>query len=106
MGNGPNLWWVYDSDNGSFSTLPTGPMLLPALLVMGLAALFSSRPRTKTFKENAGKLARTPEWQAKHARYQELVRMYVSSNGDLELEELNELRLLEKYLYNPHGFST
>lgn len=102
MGNGPNLWWVYDSDNRSFSALPPGPMLVPALFIMALAVLFGG-PKRHTFKDNAGKLARTPEWQSRYARYQQLVEMFVASNGNLELKDLAELEQLERYLCNPHG---
>jgi hypothetical protein len=102
MGNGPNLWWVYDSNDRSFSALPPGPMLVPALFIMALAVLFGS-PRRRTFKHNAGRLAETPEWQSKHARYQELVKMSVASNGNLPLKDLTELEQLERYLCNPHG---
>lgn len=104
MGNGPNLWWVYDSNDRSFSALPPGPMLVPALFFMALAVLFGN-PKRRTFKDNAGKLARTPEWQSNYARYQELVKMSVASNGNLGLRDLAELEQLEKYLSNPHGIS-
>ena len=34
-----NLWWSYDPDGGSFSALPAGPMLLPALGVFAIIAV-------------------------------------------------------------------
>jgi hypothetical protein len=36
-----NIWWAYDEENGSFSALPASPMLLPALGLFFLAAVFS-----------------------------------------------------------------
>ncbi|MGA1024105.1 MAG: hypothetical protein ACO3S8_05400 [Aquiluna sp.] len=97
------LWWVYNSETGSFSTLPTGPLLLPALLVMAIGALFGFNERTKTFKDVAGNIAKTSEWQAKNYRYQQLVSKFVAVNGDLELSELAELEGLESYMCNPRG---
>jgi len=35
-----NLWWAYDEDNSSFSALPASPLLLPALGLFFLLAVF------------------------------------------------------------------
>jgi hypothetical protein len=37
-----NLWWSFDADNNSFSALPAGPMLLPALGVFAVIAAVQS----------------------------------------------------------------
>jgi hypothetical protein len=37
-----NLWWSFDADNNSFSALPAGPMLLPALGVFAVVAAVQS----------------------------------------------------------------
>lgn len=38
------LWWSFDPDNNSFSALPAGPLLLPAL---GIFALIAARQAIK-----------------------------------------------------------
>lgn len=37
-----NLWWSFDADNNSFSALPAGPALLPALGVFAVIAAVQS----------------------------------------------------------------
>jgi hypothetical protein len=103
--SGPNLWWVYDTDEKSFSTLPTGPFLVPALFICGLSVVWRSFfDRQYTIETIAGGLTDTDYWQAKHARYREIVKRSVDTNNNLELHERHELKELESYLYNPHGY--
>lgn len=44
-----NIWWAYDENNGSFSALPASPLLLPALGLFFLMAVFD-----KMSSENNG----------------------------------------------------
>jgi hypothetical protein len=103
---GGNLWWVYNPEDQSFSTLPTGPFLVPALIIATVFSLFRSwrDPKLVNFKQAAGKISESNEWQFKHARYRELSRRFVNDPDALDYTELSELRRLESYLYNPHGF--
>ena len=102
--SGPNLWWVYNSDEGGFSTLPTGPLLVPALLFMAIASLFSNGgQRVANLEKTAGHLAHTPEWQAKHDRYHELIRKSLDNGNSLDYLEWAEFRKLEHYLHDPFG---
>lgn len=39
MSSNPILWWAYDSENGSFATLPAGPLLLPAIGILAFVAI-------------------------------------------------------------------
>ena len=103
--SGPNLWWVYNSDEGGFSTLPTGPMLVPALLFMAIASLFTGGgERVADLEKLAGSLAKTPEWQARYQRYEELIDKFVRTGNELSIAEMAEFKRLEDYLYNPFGY--
>jgi hypothetical protein len=100
----PNLWWAYDGESGSFSTLPTGPFLLPAIAIVLAATIFRSLfSGATTAKEVAGHLSKTKEWQSKYQRYQQLVATFVENNGDISIAETYELDQLEAYLNNPHN---
>jgi hypothetical protein len=104
MSNNPNLWWVYDNDNKSFSTLPTGPFLLPAIAVILIASAFKQLfIGAATAESVAGRLSRTKNWQTKYKRYQKLVSNAVKNNGDISVAERYELDQLKAYLNNPHG---
>lgn len=35
-----NIWWAYDESNGNFSALPASPLLLPAIGLFFLLAVF------------------------------------------------------------------
>lgn len=37
-----NLWWSFDPDDNSFSALPAGPMLLPALGIFAVIAVIQA----------------------------------------------------------------
>lgn len=101
----PNLWWAYDEDDASFSTLPTGPFLVPALFIAGIAVLWQTCfYRHKTLETVAGHVSKTDEWQRKRKRYDELTDKLAATNNNLELSEHYELRQLQEYLYNPHGY--
>jgi hypothetical protein len=105
MNQGPNLWWVYDTDEKSFSTLPTGPFLVPALFIAGLSVLWRSCfDRQHTTETIAGELVNTAYWQAKRKRQLELVQRLVDTDNNLELHERHELQQLKKYLNNPYGY--
>lgn len=104
MSNGPNLWWVYNAEDQSFSTLPTGPFLVPALLIMGVLSLFGvGRQRVVTVEELAGPLTKDPAWQRKRKRYQELIDKSVATGHNLEYFEYKELHELGRYLHNPYN---
>jgi hypothetical protein len=104
--NGPNLWWVYDTENQSFGSLPTGPFFLPAIVIMAISAILGDTLfKPKTLVGVHEKVA-SDEWKAKHARYQHLVDAFVCNNGDLSLAEQYELDQLKIYLNNPYGYAT
>ena len=103
--SGPNLWWVYDTEQKSFSTLPTGPFLVPGLFIAGFAVLWRALfDRQHTVETIAGRLVNTEHWQVKHKRYRELIRIHVDTNGDLTLAQRHEYETLKTYLNNPHGY--
>jgi hypothetical protein len=105
--SGPNLWWVYDDEGGSFSTLPTGPFLVPALIICGIAALFGAgRTKVATYESKAGDLVNTPEWQAANKRHWKLFRKWADGFPDgISYAERCEMDRLEAYLNNPYrGF--
>jgi hypothetical protein len=99
----PNLWWVFDSETESFGTLPTGPFMVPALIICGFLYAFKAiAKQNHTYESIAGPIAQTSRWKEKKKRYDELVATYITSNGDdLDFYELNELRKLEKYFLDP-----
>jgi hypothetical protein len=104
MSQPTNLWWAYDSENGSFSALPAGPFLLPALIIVGIVSLFQGlNSRELSPREMFGSIVDTPTWKQRHARYIELVHRRVN-NGELELAEHEEFRQLKAYVNNPYGF--
>lgn len=97
----PMLWWIFDSESKQFTTLPTGPILAPALLLALI--LYVNKVllcKTETCVEAAGELAKTSEWKTKYARYSELTDKRVATNNNLTLQELTELKSLKAYLYN------
>jgi hypothetical protein len=103
--SGPNLWWVYDTDEKSFSTLPTGPFLLPGLFIFGFTVLWRNYfDRQHTIETIAGRLVNTEDWRAKHKRYRELVKIHVDTNGDFTLAQKYEYDKLNAYLNNPYGY--
>lgn len=104
MSTGPNLWWVYNAEDQSFSTLPPGPFLVPALLIMGVLSLFGvGRQRVVTVEQLAGPLVNNPSWQRKRKRYQELIDKSVATGHNLEYLEYKELDELGRYLHNPYN---
>jgi hypothetical protein len=102
--SGPNLWWVYDTDENSFSTLPTGPFLVPALFICGLSVVWRSLfDRQHTIETIAGSLVDNPNWQVKQKRYYELIEILVETNNNLTFIEREEYETLRAYLNNPYG---
>ena len=100
----PNLWWTYDSEAHSFSSLPTGPFLLPALILLGLSVLWRGTfDRGHTIETVAGNLTGTKYWQEKRNRYSELVRKSAELDGQIDYFEQTELNELSRYLHNPYG---
>ena len=96
----PNLWWVFDSEEQSFSTLPTGPFLAPFLILFGLIAAYRAvAVKEHTLTSIAGPLAETNQWKQRKDRYDKLLQKMVISG--LELNEDYEIKKLEKYLLNP-----
>lgn len=97
------LWWSYDSDDAQFKSLPAGPMLVPALIISAIVVALGATSKRHTTKSIAGPLAETSYWQARYARYQELIKKSVATNNNLELHESHELKKLTEYMRNPHG---
>lgn len=103
MSKGPTLWWAYDSDSGEFSTLPTGPFLIPALIIAGLTAIFGSLSH-RSPESIHSELAKTPEWKQKQIRYDYLIEQAVANCGDISPAERYELNQLKSYFHNPYGY--
>lgn len=89
-----NIWWAYDEDNGSFSALPASPLLLPALGLFFLMAVFDKMGNG----ENAGKVTGNtdrvleygPLFEENKARFKELIAI-------IRQRELNEDETAELY---------
>ena len=103
MSSGPNLWWIFDSENDSFTTLPTGPFMVPALFLC--AFLYFTKAivaREHTIESIAGDLVHNDYWKAQKQRYDYLVIKSTRSSESLQMHEYAELKRLEKYLMNPY----
>jgi hypothetical protein len=101
----PNIWWAYDEDSQKFAALPPGPFLLPAFILCFFSYLWSSQRNQRTGMERAaGHLVDSPEWQAKHIRYLQLVKMAADCNQNISIAHWNERQRLKEYLLNPHGY--
>lgn len=105
----PNLWWAFDSSENTFTTLPTGPFFLPALIIFGLVSLFrSSKNNQPAFVQAAGPLVKSPYWIKQYNRYHELlekeIRGKIDHGRDLSYAEQYEFKQIEEYLRNPHGW--
>jgi hypothetical protein len=100
----PMLWWVFDSDSKTFSTLPTGPFLVPAFLILTTIWLIKTAIVKEITPETIASesLMQTDYWKQKKQRYDDLLKRLAVTNNDLSLTESAELRSLQKYLYNPH----
>lgn len=100
----PMLWWVFDSESQAFSTLPTGPFLVPAFLILTTIWLVKTAIVKEITPETiAGEaLMQTDYWKRKKQRYDELLNKLAETNNNLSLSENAELRKIQKYLYSPH----
>lgn len=95
----PNLWWVFDSETKSFSTLPVGPVLTPAILLCCILYISKLILRSEpSYESRAGALASTQEWKEKRDRFYHLIQRRVDTNNDLTVKEMIEYRELEAYL--------
>jgi hypothetical protein len=100
----PGLWWVYDSEDRAFSTLPTGPFLVPALIIACIAVLFRSRgAEPYPFAKRAGDLVHTERWQKRCRRFLELEDRYISNREDMRCWEVDEYLRLRAYMHHPHS---
>jgi hypothetical protein len=98
-----NLWWAYNAEDNSFGALPASPLLVPALFIMGLWALFTGggKQRILNYHEIAGHLADTTEWQQKYRRYEYLLQEQLNDPSNLDLIEQAEFSNLMRYLASP-----
>jgi len=97
MPDRPSLWWAYDEEDQSFSALPAGPMLVPALFIAALAFGFD---RLKTWASQPDNVlgrdfTSTPEYQSMRKRYFELINKKHYGPG-LETHEQYELEQLKR----------
>lgn len=104
MSDKASLWWAYDAEGGKFSALPASPLLLPALLFMGLfsigKAIFSP---TLTTGQGLGGIEKTDYYQQQYNRWRELGdRVYIKGES-LEWHEWDEYDRLKAYVHNPYG---
>lgn len=103
MNNGPNLWWIYDESEARFSSLPTGPLLLPGIILTCLAWLIRGLFGRKivTLEDLARDPSKSPEWRQKHARYTYLLKRWSKDGGydNFTWREMYEMDELEDYLF-------
>jgi hypothetical protein len=102
--NKASLWWAYDAEGGKFSALPASPLLLPALLFMGLfsigKAIFSP---TLTTGQGLGPVTKTDYYQRQYNRWRELGHRAYTKNELLQWHEWEEYYSIKRYLDNPYG---
>ena len=96
MPDRPSLWWSYDSEDNSFSALPAGPFLLPAICIalcvsaFGAIKSWSNRPENVVSRD----LLNSYEYQRMRRRYFELIDKKLE-NGGLSLQDHHELEQLK-----------
>jgi len=97
MSDRPSLWWAYDAEDNSFSALPAGPLLLPALFVAVCVSIIGAIHSTFNRPDRliSRELLNSNEYQRKKQRYHELVSKRLD-NGELELHEHHELERLKR----------
>jgi len=99
--NNQNLWWSYDPDNRSFSALPAGPLLLPALAIFIIVASIRAfkQPRSAS-SVMGGHITSTTAYKNAKERHDYLISKKIAEamgHGDgLTLAEECELRKLQK----------
>ena len=97
MADRPSLWWSYNAEDNSFSALPAGPLLLPALFIavcvnaVGALSAWANRPERIISND----LLRSRDYQRMRERYYELIDKRLE-NGELELHEHHELEQLKR----------
>jgi len=92
-----NIWWAYDEDNGSFSALPASPLLLPAIGLFFLLAVFDKM----SSGENAGKVTGSanrvleygPLFEQNKARFNQLLT--IMRRRELNEDEKSELHRIQ-----------
>ena len=101
-----NLWWAYEAESGTFSPLPPGPFLLPALIIAITHHLIrSSLSKRRSIDGLAdANLKSNPAWIEKRERYRYLVNTSVSPGHELTLADLKEMRELKQFLHDPYGW--
>jgi len=96
MSGNTNLWWAYDSENGSLQSLPAGPMLLPALGIIAFVAIAQAIKGKEISEEQfIGKNAvNSYEYKQDRARYYYLVDKRIKhglgEGPELTVAEFNE----------------
>lgn len=101
-----NLWWAYDGESGSFSTLPAGPMLLPALGIFAFVAIAKAlKSNGLTPKSAIGNAMYNSDlYQKDKARFNYLINKKIQAAKEgvegLSLAELNELENLRYPSWN------
>jgi hypothetical protein len=91
----PGLWWAVDQENGSFTPLPAGPLLLPAILIYGILRLFNrkgfkSRPPESKLPQ---RVLQSTRYKQDCARYRYLAdKMFRVGLDQWEELEFNQLQ--------------
>lgn len=102
--NKASLWWAYDAEGGKFSALPASPLLLPALLIMGIfsigKAIFSP---TRMTGEGMGPIGETEYYQRQLKRKAELSHRGYHTEDGLRWHEWDEFYAIERYLNDPYN---
>ena len=81
MNNGSTLWWSYDPEKRSFGSIPAGPMLLPALGILAVVAIFRAlRHQGDTPEAILGRdVVNSVEYKKKKARHDYLVQKKINA---------------------------
>lgn len=101
-----NLWWAYDTDNGTFAALPAGPMLLPAIGIFAFVSIVKAlKSRNRSPESMIGSpMYNSSLYQKDKARFYYLVKKKIAAARDdtegLSLAEMEELRRLKYPTWN------
>jgi hypothetical protein len=105
MTKGPNLWWSYDGE-GSFSALPPGPFLLPAVaiaLLFGFVRLFNWE-RPLTARDALGSIIDSPEYKQAKQEFLQLQAIFIECNrlgNEMDTYQFLRYRHLQQIAWIP-----
>jgi hypothetical protein len=88
-----NIWWAYDESNGSFSALPASPLLLPAIGLFFLLAVFDSMSKGDKVTGTTNAISEHGElFEANRIRFNEIIaiikRRQLTEQEEAELYQI------------------